>query len=259
MTATSARNRISEPEYVVFYGVPWDTYEGILDALGECHLRHTYDQGTLEMRRMVYGVAWENYLKFLEATGEYSLRHTYDEGTLEMMSPRKDHDWHHRLIGRMIEAMAFALGIPIQSVGSTTLRAGIGQRGLQPDEGYYVANEPKVRGKDSYDPEKDPPPDLVVEVDVTHTSLPRLPVFARIRVPEIWRFDGRRMHFYRLSRQGKYREVQRSVAFPFVGPADVTRFLKRRHDDDEHSVVRAFVEWAQRATQTIRRPVKRKK
>ncbi len=253
MSSTTSRKKAVGREYVVFYGVPWETYGGIIDALGECHLRHTYDEGALEVPRIVSGVAWESYLKFLDAVAEYSLRHTYDEGTLEMMSPRKDHDWHHRLIGRLIEAMAFALDIPIQSVGSTTLRAAVGEKGLHPDEGYYVANEPLVRGKDEYDPEKDPPPDLVVDVDVTNTSLPRLPAFARIGVPEVWRVEGRRLHFYRLGRGGKYREVERSVAFPFIRPADVTRFLNRRHDTDEHSVVRAFVEWAERARATSRK------
>jgi len=118
MTATKSPT----DEYIVLCGVPWEVYLGILEALGECHLRHTYDRGSLEMRRVVYGVAWGNYLKFLDATGEFNLRHTYDEGTLEMMSPRKDHDWVVKLIARMVEAFALAADIPIQSIGSTKTR-----------------------------------------------------------------------------------------------------------------------------------------
>jgi len=237
----------ASPEYVILYGVPWETYEGILDALAECHPRHTYDRGTLEIRRILYGVAWESYEQFLDATAEYKLRHTYDRGTLEMMAPRKDHEWVGELLGRMIDAMALALDIPIQSVGSTTLTAVLAERGLQPDKAYYVAHEPQVRGKETYDPDKDPPPDLVVEVDVTTSSLPRLPVFAKIRVPEIWRHDGEVVRFYKLVGRGKYEETDRSLAFPFITPADVTRFLNQRHDTDEHSVVRAWVKWARKA------------
>ncbi len=143
--------------------------------------------------------------------------------------------------------MALALDIPIQSIGSTTLRAAASQKAVQPDAAYYIANEPEVRGKDSYDPEKDPPPDLVVEMDVTNTSVPRLPVLARIGVPEVWRFDGRRVHFYRLGRSGRYREVQRSAAFPWVRHEDVTLVLRKRHALDEHSLIRAFVDAASRA------------
>ena len=108
-----------------------------------------------------------------------------------MMSPRLEHDWLGKLIARMIEAFALATDISIKSIGSTTIRAAKGGRGLQPDQTYYLASEPLVRGKDAYDPKKDPPPDLAIEVDVTNTSLPRMPVFARIGVPEVWRLDKR--------------------------------------------------------------------
>src|SRR5208283_2008047 len=102
MKAVGNKDRSSESEYVVLEGVPWVTYEGILDAIGEYHLRHTYDEGALEMRRILYGVAWEDYLKLLDATPDLYLRHTYDEGTLEMMSPGKNHEWVGKLIARTI-------------------------------------------------------------------------------------------------------------------------------------------------------------
>jgi Uma2 family endonuclease len=259
MRSTTTRKQTAGPEYVVYYGVPWETYEGILDALGEYHLRHTYDQGALEMRRVLYGVTWEDYLKLLDATPDFSLPHTYDEGTLEMMSPRKDHDWKASLIARMIETLAFALDIPIQSIGSTTLRAAKGGRGLQPDKTYYLASEPRVRCKDTYDPQKDPPPDLAIEVDVTSSSVPRMPVFAKIGVPEIWRIERGRVRFYKLKSKAKYEAVARSVAFPFLKPADLMRFVDRRSEIGENAVVREFVVWAQGAHAASMRPAEPKK
>ena len=95
------------------------------------------------------------------------------------------------MIGQMIEAFTLALDIPIQSVGSMTLRASKGGRGIQPDRAYYFANEPRVHCKDTYDPQKDPPPDLVIEVDVTSSSVPRMPVLTKIGVPEVWRLKRR--------------------------------------------------------------------
>lgn len=247
MTTARGKDRSSESEYVVYYGVPWEAYEGILEALGEYHLRHTYDQGTLEFRRILYCVTWEDYLRLLEATPNLSLPHTYDEGTLEMMSPRKDHDWVAKLIARMIEAFALAVDLPIQSIGSTTLRASKGGRGLQPDQTYYLANEPRVRCKETYEPEKDPPPDLAIEVDVTSTSVPRMPVFAKIGVPEIWRIERGRVRFYELTSEDKYEAVEHSVALPFLKPADLMRYVKRRAELGENGVVREFVEWAKKA------------
>ncbi len=230
--------------FVVLYGVPWDTYEGILDALDEHYLRHTYVEGTLEMRALVNGVSWQQYKRFLEALSDYNLRHSYDGWTLELMSPRKDHDWVKSILGRMVETMAYELNIPIQSVGSTTLTGDSVERGLQPDESYYVANESKVRGKSTYDPDFDPPPDLTIEVDVTHSSVKRLPLFAALAVPEVWRYDGQRVIFYRRGKSRKYTETQRSVSFPFLSPADVTRFLEKHTEMDENSLVRSFAKWA---------------
>jgi Uma2 family endonuclease len=251
MKTSTSDTPSAESEFVVLHGVPWETYEGILEALGEYHLRHTYDEGTLEMRRIVEGVTWQDYLKLMDATPDFSLSHTYDEGTLEMMSPRKDHDWVAKLIGRMIEALALDLDIPIQSIGSTTLRPAKGKGGLQPDQTYYIANEPRVRGKETYEPEKDPPPDLVIEVDVTSSSVPRMPVFAKIGVPELWRCRRDRVQFYRLARGGEYELVPHSIAFPFLRPIDLTRFVKRRAEAGENAVVRSFVEWAKRKAEQV--------
>ncbi|MBO0719619.1 MAG: Uma2 family endonuclease, partial [Blastocatellia bacterium] len=36
----------------------------------------------------------------------------------------------------------------------------------------------------------DPPPDIVVEIDIHHSSVAKLPIYAALGVPEIWRYDG---------------------------------------------------------------------
>jgi Uma2 family endonuclease len=247
MKTSTGDARSAESEFVVLHGVPWETYEGILEALGEYHLRHTYDEGTLEMRRIVEGVTWQDYLKLMEATPDLSLPHTYDEGTLEVMSPQKDHAWAAKLIDRMIGAMALDLDIPIQSTGRTSLRSVDRRGGLEPDHSYYIANEPRVRCKYTYDPEYDPPPDLVLEVDVTPISVPRMPVFAKIGLPELWRCRRLQVEFYRLAPTGSYEAVTHSVGFPFLKPADLVRFVKRHAEIDETALVREFLAWAREA------------
>ncbi len=243
---TMATTHSADDEYVLICGVPWDSYERILEALGEFHLRHTYDRGTLEMRRVLHGVPPKAYREFLEALPEHHLRHTYDGWTLEMMTPRMDHEWPSELIGGMLRALTLALDIPIKSVGSTTLRAAKGDRGLQPDKSFYIGEDSQSRVGEVYRPGKDPPPDLVIEVDVTNTSVPRLPIFARIGVPEIWRYVNDEVRFYRLTRQRKYEPIQHSIALPFLTPDDVTRCVNLRHETDENSVIRAFVKLAKK-------------
>src|SRR3990172_4302809 len=97
-----SKRQATADSYVVLYAIPWKMYEGILDALGEYHLRHTYVRGALELRGLLHGVSWQDYARFLDVLGDHSVRHTYDRGELEIMSPRKDHDWIKSFIGRII-------------------------------------------------------------------------------------------------------------------------------------------------------------
>jgi len=233
-----------EDAYVVLRDVSWERYEMILEALGEYHLRHTYAEGTLELRGLLYGVSWEDYKNFLAAMGDYSLRHTYDGWHLEMMSPRKDHDWIKTFIGRMIEVLTYELGIPIQSVGSTTLTGDAVHRGVQPDEAYYIAHELAVRGKLTYNPAIDPPPDLILEVDVTNSSIQRMPSFALLRIPEVWRYEKQILHFFHLTASGVYQQRPFSLAFPFLTSDDVQKFLNQAGEVEENSLLHSFVHWA---------------
>jgi Uma2 family endonuclease len=206
-----------------------------------------------EQRVLLSGISWATFESLLADTRNHGTRFTYDRGYLEMMSPSREHERMKRLIGRMVEAMTEELAIPMSSAGSTTLKAEWKERGLEADESYYIANEPRVRGRDEIDLRVDPPPDLAIEVDVTNTSLPRMPVFAQVGVPEVWRLDERRrLHFYRL-KKAKYQLVEQSVAFAFLKPADVMRFVNRRAEIGENAVVRAFVEWATKAQAKARK------
>ena len=234
----------SDYPQVMLHGVSREMYEGILDALEHYSLRHTFDGGELEMRGVLCGVESSDYMRLLEALGDYDLRHTFDQGTLEMMSPQKEHDWIKSILSRMLEAMALELDIDIQTMGSTTITGKDGEFGLQPDEAYYIAHESNVRGKDVFDPTIDPPPDLIIEVDVTSSSVRRMPLFARLGVAEIWRHEAKKLHFYSLKQTaGPYQEIEKSVAFPFLSPNDVEKFLEQRHTMRENALVRAFVKY----------------
>ena len=120
------------------------------------------------------------------------IRLTYDNGSLEIMTVSPRHEWSKRLIGRMIEAMTEELNIPIRSGGSTTFKKELVKKGLEPDECYWVANEPAVRGRADLDIEVDPPPDIAVEVGISTSVLNRLGIYAALGVSEIWRSEGRR-------------------------------------------------------------------
>jgi Uma2 family endonuclease len=115
--------------------------------------------------------------------------------------------WHERiksLLGRMIEAMTEEFEIPIFSGGSTTLKDKLKERGAEPDECYYVANEPRMWGREDYDPAVDPPPDVVIEVNISRSSLDKFAIYADFGVPEIWTYEDDALCVYQLQGDGAY-------------------------------------------------------
>jgi Uma2 family endonuclease len=192
---------------------------------------------------LLSGIDWRTYSGLLRLLGERPIHLTYDRGELEIMTLSPEHERYKHLIGRLIEALADELSIAIAGFGSMTFRRKRKQRGLEPDECYWIANEPAVRGKYHLDFRVDPPPDLVVEVDVTSSSLDRMSIYAALGVSEVWRFDGRALTFSELRRNGKYAPIAGSTAFPGVGSSDVEGFLAQNQQFDETSVIRQFRAW----------------
>lgn len=196
---------------------------------------------------VLYDVPWEAYEAILHAVGDRRLRHSYDRGTLEIMSPLKRHDRAKKILSRLIEMMAYELKIEIQSIGSTTLRKQPKEKGLEPDECYYVAHEADVRDKEDYDPVRDPPPDLAVEVDVTNSSVSRMNIYSGLGVPEVWRMKGEEITFHRLGRNGQYSLIDHSQSFPLISPDILEGYLSQRFDVSENALIKKFLIWLRKA------------
>jgi Uma2 family endonuclease len=116
------------------------------------------------------------------------------------------------------------------------------RKGAEPDNAYYIQNQPLVKGRNVVFGE-DPPPDLVVEVDITHTDIAKNQFYASLKVPEFWRFNGKIWRVYVL-REGVYTEVEVSPTFPQVPKERLYEFLAYAKDD-EISAVQALREWWQ--------------
>ena len=83
-------------------------------------------------------------------------------------------------------------------------------RGFESDESYYIQHAADVLGKDEIDLLIDPPPDLLVEVDISRSLLRKFGIYSVLGVPEVWRYDGERLRFYVLQGEG-YVEVAHSA------------------------------------------------
>lgn len=198
-----------------------------------------------EQRLVLYNVSWEEYEGLLRSLGDRRLRHTYDHGTLELMSPTRKHEWVKSVLADFVATICRVQRIPRLSIGSTTFRKKTWKRGFEADEGFYVGRENVRRGRrwKRFNPDRDLPPNLFIEVDIASSSRERMEIYERLGVPEVWRFDGKRVRFYLLSKQQVYQEVRRSSLFGFVSAADLTRILSLHDMTDDTEMESQFESW----------------
>lgn len=194
-----------------------------------------------EKRVTFHHLSWQAYQQILDALGEHrSARQTYDCGTLEIALPLQDHETAREFIGLFIRILVVELGLKLKTMGSTTLDPEDLQKGAEPDNGYYIQNQPKVAGK-KVNLAEDPAPDLVVEVDITHTDINKNILYASLGVPEFWRYNGQTWRIYQLQQQS-YVEVKYSPTFAWIEKADLYRFLEQCQQD-EVEAEKSFRAW----------------
>jgi Uma2 family endonuclease len=178
-----------------------------------------------EQRVVLHGVSWETYESLLADHVDRSVPHfTYDRGELEILSPSTTHEEDNRTLALLVEIVASELSIDVRNVGSMTFRRRELKQGFEPDTSFYIENEDRVRGRSQIELAVDPPPDLVIEMEVTRSAIPKLPLYANVGVPEVWRSDGERVVILRLV-NGEYMESPVSEALPPLTSETLTEFL----------------------------------
>jgi Uma2 family endonuclease len=187
-------------------------------------------------------VEWEEYAALLDTLPDNPrYRVSYDRGRLEIMTFSTEHEKYKKILARLIEVLDEEAGVGIESYGSTTFSREALSGGLEPDECYYIQHAAEVVGK-RLDPQTGPPPDLAVEIDLSHPSLHKLPIYAALGVAELWRYRQGRVTFHRLAGD-EYLETPRSVAFPFLTSEAFTGFVKLAETDGQSAAKRAFRKW----------------
>lgn len=195
-----------------------------------------------EQRVVLRSLTWQGYLAVRQTLSPTrNTRLTYSQGVLEITMPLEIHEFSAWLIGRFIYILASELGMDTKTMGSTTLDRAVLDRSGEPDAAYYIQNQPLVAGR-TVDLEKDPPPDLVVEVDITHTDIDKLQLYAAMGVPEFWRYNGETWRIYRLQ-NSVYEAVERSPTFASVPKMKLYEFLATARVSEMRAdrVLRAWV------------------
>jgi Uma2 family endonuclease len=197
-----------------------------------------------EQQIVLHDVSWETYERLLADHVDRSVPHfTYDRGELEILGPSTAHEEDNRTLALLVEDVAMELDIDVVNVGSMTFKRRDLEQGFEPDTSFYIQNEERVRGLRHIDPAFDPPPDLIIEIEVTRSAIAKLPIYANFGIPEIWRLDGDRVMIFLLN-DGKYRESAMSAALPPLTEEVLTEFLvasRTRRRNEWRRLVREWV------------------
>lgn len=191
----------------------------------------------------VEGVSWDNYEQLLSDLGDSSrVRVFFDNGRMEIMAPAKAHEIPKSIIHSLVICLRDEMDIDIESIGSTTLRRVFLEKGAEPDDAFYVGNVEAALSDEELDLDKDPPPDIVVEVDRTSGSLDKFSIYAGLGVPEIWRVRNNIIKFYTLN-ENQYVESQTSLAFPFLTTETLEHYAALSQEQGSRRGSKAFREW----------------
>ncbi|MDY6804240.1 MAG: Uma2 family endonuclease [Cyanobacteriota bacterium] len=188
-------------------------------------------------------ISWETYSKLLEIFSDRSIpRITYYQGTLELKAPLREHEIYSWSLGQLIVALREEMDLEIAGFRSSTWRSQPKATGKEADECFYIQNEGKVRNKLEIDLSVDPPPDLAIEVDLTHSSIDAMSVYAELEVPEVWLWRKGKLTINLLKEDG-YVESETSLAFGSFPVKEITQFMKFDSDKGHNAKMREFRQW----------------
>ncbi len=199
----------------------------------------------VEQRVIVQGVSWTTYTSLIaDFADSRGTRMAYDQGTLELMSPSFNHEQVADFLVDVVKAVAEAQGADFVPAGSMTFKRHDVERGFEPDASFYLQNAAAVQGQTAINLDIDPPPDVIIEIDLTHPSLDKFPIYAALGVPEVWRYAGERVFIYRFV-DGVYREVEASAGLTGVTAARLTEWVLMGLELSRLTWIRRLRAWAE--------------
>jgi Uma2 family endonuclease len=193
-------------------------------------------------------VDWAEYARLLAVRGAHDrpgIRLAYDGGRLEIMTVGYPHEKFKKILSLMLEVWIGEAGGDCLTRGNFTIRREDIERGFEPDECFYIQNMARIAGAPVLDFTVHPPPDVVVEIEVSRAVDVRLPIYAAFRVPEVWRYDGQRLLILLLQPDGTYRESTTSAAVPTLRLPEFTGYLNAEVAVDTGNLTlrRQFAAW----------------
>ncbi len=198
-------------------------------------------------------VPWESFEKIADALSEHHVRLAYDRGTLELMSPQSIHERCKIHFRRLLDLVAMELDVRMVALGSTTFRRQAVGCGIEPDECFYLGSATKVQDWRTLNLDRDPPPDLAIEVENGVNGVDRMAIFAALGVPEVWCFDGRALRAHKLVAGRAYVPVPTSPSLPFLPLGEVGPLISQGVlGSDDRPVLHNMRDWVRHQVVPLR-------
>lgn len=176
------------------------------------------------------GIGWQTYEHLLrDYATRPSVHLAFDEGRVEIMVLSYEHERKGRVIGELVFALAVAMGIDYECAGSTTFRRESLGKGFEADNSYYFSDLERMRGLKEIDLTAHCAPDLVIEIDISSSSLNKFPIFAGLGIKEVWRFRERELQIFGLS-DGAYESLESSQFLPGVTDRELNELISVRDE-----------------------------
>jgi Uma2 family endonuclease len=193
-------------------------------------------------RIILHNISWQEFEEILTELGENrASRLAYYQGNLEIKMPLPKHEVAKVIIGDLVKIILEELEIDCECFGSTTFKRQDMNSGIEPDDSFYIQNHVQMIGKQKIDLTIDPPPDLVLEIDVT--SKTQLDAYLALGVPEIWRYENDKLQIDILQ-NGKYIESEISPNFPNLPILEIIpQFVEQSRLIGRSPTLRKFRQW----------------
>jgi len=194
-------------------------------------------------QRFVFEAEWDTYVAFSNKLGKWNVRCNYDGVNLELMTVSSEHEQARNLLASLLSLLTQGMNIGIHDAGSMICRRQDLGQGFEPDVCYWIAHKAQVSSRKKIDLARDPPPDLVLEIDISASYLDRMAIAARLGILEVWCWDGERLRFMLLRPNGKYTKTQRSRALPFLSVSELHPFLHPDVTQSKMTWMQTVLEW----------------
>lgn len=169
-------------------------------------------------------------------------RLAYDNKKLELFTPSPEHQEYSELLEEFITILLEEHRLNYRCFGSTLWQREDLQISIEADSSFYIQNFPAIHQVLTISLPENPPPDLVLEVDLTRKSLSRRSIYSRLGVPEIWRCDEKKLQIYHL-RSGQYERIPQSLIFPELPLESLPLIIKDNLKSGRAGVRNEFQKW----------------